>query len=81
MVDQGDVRALRQARTELSKRGIDLQKADIRAMHGVLYIRGTISKLAGVNIPNLKQEMEHIGRVLRQKPDIRDVVVDCNCVG
>ena len=62
----------------MSKRGIDTAKADVRMMHGVLYIRGIIGKVAGSNIPDLRAEMEHIGRILRQKPEIRDVVIDVN---
>ena len=77
MVDAKDVRGLRVARTELSKRGIDLTRGDIRMLHGVLYIKGGISICKGAEIHDLKGEMEHIARILRQKSEIRDVVLDC----
>ena len=77
MADAKDVRGLRIARTELTKRGIDIGRADMRMMHGVLFIKGTVAVTRGNAIKDLKVEMDHIGRVLRQKPDIRDVVLDC----
>ena len=49
-------------------------------MHGVLYIRGTVGKVAGSPIQDLAIELEHIRHIMRQKPGIRDVVLDCKCV-
>ena len=51
--------------------------ADIRVTHGVVYIRGTIRAIRGSNIRDIRSEMEIVGRVLRQKPEVRDVVLDC----
>ncbi len=76
MVDQKDVNALRQVRTELTKRGIDIGRADIQMRNGHLTMRGSVSPMAGVTIPDIRMEVEHIARLLRQKPDIHDVVVD-----
>lgn len=75
--DEGDVRATKAARAELSKRGVDLSMADLRCMHGTLYVRGTVKAYRGANITDIKSEMELIARVLRQKPDIRDVILEC----
>lgn len=72
-----DVHGLRLVRTELSKRGIDTSRADVRVMHGVCYIRGIVDTDPGSTIPDLHTEMEHIRHILRQKPNIRDVVLDC----
>ena len=80
MVDVNDVRGLRLARTELSKRGIDTMRADLRVMHGILYIRGTVPPLVGHVCHDVRHEVEHIAGLLRQKPEIRDVVVDCSYV-
>jgi hypothetical protein len=77
MVDVNDVRGLRVARAELSKRGIDTMRADVRMMHGVLYVRGTIVAMPGCPIPDIQHEMDHIVHILRQKPEIRDVIIDC----
>ena len=75
--DEGDVRGTKAARAEFSKRGVDTTMADVRCMHGVLYIRGTIRPIRGAAYSDLKAEMELIARVLRQKQDIRDVILDC----
>jgi hypothetical protein len=77
MADAKVTRGLRAARVEFSKRGIEIGRADLRMTHGTLHIKGTISVMRGVVVNDLKGEVELIGRILRQKPDIRDVVVDC----
>ena len=77
MVDLNDVRGLRVARAEMSKRGIDTMRADIRVMHGVLYIRGTIVAMPSSSITDIQHEVEHLAHILRQKPEIREVIVDC----
>lgn len=46
-------------------------------MHGTLYVRGTVKAYRGSNVIDVKSEMELIARVLRQKPDIRDVILEC----
>ena len=81
MADIKDVRGMRIARTELTKRGVDITRCDIRMHHGVLYVRGAVGLAKGSSIRDLKLEMEHIGRLLKQKSDIRDVVIDCQYLG
>ncbi len=81
MADVKDVRGLRVARTELSKRGIEIGRADLRVLHGTLYIKGMISAMRGVVVKDLRLEVDHIGRILRQKPEIKDVVIDCQFLG
>jgi len=76
--DEGDVRATKAARAETARRGIDMTLADMRCMHGILHIRGTVRALRGSNVIDIKSEMELIARVLRQKADIRDVVLECS---
>ncbi len=70
-----DVRATKYARTELIKRGIDLTLCDIRVMHGVLHLRGSIRKGPGAEFADLKVELERICNWLRQKPGIKDVAL------
>lgn len=77
MVDEKDVRGLRQARSELSKRGIDIARTDLQLRHGVLMVRGVVAAMPGSNIIDVKIEMDHIARLLRQKPEIREVIMDC----
>jgi hypothetical protein len=61
----------------MGRRGIDMTLADLRVTHGVVYIRGTVRAIRGSNILDVRHEMEIIARVLRQKAEIRDVVLDC----
>jgi hypothetical protein len=75
--DEGDIRATKAARAEMAKRGIDMTLADMRCMHGVLHIRGTVRPYRGNHVADMKSEMELIARVLRQKADIRDVILEC----
>lgn len=77
MADLRDIHGTRMARTELSKRGVDVSRADVRVAHGVCYIKGLIALNPGSAITDLHTEMEHIRHILRQKPDIRDVILDC----
>jgi hypothetical protein len=72
----GDVEGTKQVRRALNKRGIDASRADVRVMHGVAYIRGQVQAIKGHDIPDLRTEMEQIARFLRQRAEIRDVVLD-----
>ena len=81
MADQKDVHGLRMVRTELSKRGVDTSRADVRVMHGVCYIKGMVRAIPGSQIKDIHHEMEHLRHILRQKPDIRDVVLDVQYPG
>lgn len=76
MRDIGDVRGTKAARQLFSRRGIDLTLADIQTMHGVVHIRGTLQRIPGSDFTDLKAEVANVARVLRQKPEVRDVVVD-----
>ena len=72
-----DKRGTKLARSEFTKRGVELMKADLRSMHGIVYLRGTVTRAAGSAIPDLRSEIELIARVLRQKQGIKDVVIEC----
>lgn len=76
MVDEKDVHGLRFARSEFSRRCIDISRADVRMMHGVLQVRGEVRPGPNCTFTDLKTEMELVARVLRTKAEIRDVVLD-----
>jgi hypothetical protein len=78
MADEKTVRGMKAARTEFSKRGIETGRADIRMTHGTIYVRGVVSVMRGATIKDLKSEMEIVARVLRQKSEIKDVVIECS---
>ncbi len=51
-------------------------------MHGVCYLRGTVSAVRGPGAPaDVKTECEQCARLLKQRPEIRDVVLDCTYRG
>jgi hypothetical protein len=77
MANEEDVRGTKAARAEIGRRGFDITHTDIRVMHGICYVRGTIKVLRGSNIPDGKTEMEKLAKILRSKPEIKDVVLDC----
>lgn len=64
------------ARQEFSKRNLDMTRADVRVTHGVCYIRGSIGVMRG-GPQDVRSELELIAKVLRTRPGIKDVVVDC----
>lgn len=77
MADPADVAASKLVRKEFGKSGLDITYADLRVMHGICYIRGTVAINKGVDgVDDPKAEMERIARILRQRPGIKDVVVD-----
>lgn len=71
----GDSETTRLAQREIGRRSIDTSRLDVKAMRGVVYLRGTIECLRGHDT-DLKHELEVIHRILRTKPGIRDVVVE-----
>ncbi len=76
MVDQNDFRGQRVARAELGRRGVDIARADLMVMHGICYIRGEVGRLPGAQYDDLQRELGLCQRVLRQRPEIRDVILD-----
>ncbi len=77
MADPNDVTGTKMARSYMGRRGIDLTLADVRVMHGVCYIRGTISAVKGAGVLDIRTEVEQCARLLKQRVEIRDVVLDC----
>jgi hypothetical protein len=76
MVDQNDFRGQRIARAEFARRGIDVSRADLYVMHGILYMRGQIKSMPNATYTDLGYEMGLVQKVLRQRPEIRDLVMD-----
>lgn len=76
MVDQNDFRGQRIARSEFARRGVDISRADLYVMHGILYMRGEIKPMPKSLILDMNSEMGIIAKILRQRPEIRDLVLD-----
>lgn len=71
-----DKRALKMVRSILGRRGIDVSRADVRVQRGLCSIRGFVGLVAGSHISNLETEMEQVAHIIRQKPEIRNVVLE-----
>ena len=69
-----DAHQTRLIQRELTRRYVDLSQVDVRVIHGVCYLRGTMMKLRTHPEIDLDHEAEVIRKVLRQKSGIRDVV-------
>jgi hypothetical protein len=76
MVDQNDFRGQRIARSEFARRGVDVSRADLYVMHGILYMRGEVKPMPKSMIVDMNSEMGIITKILRQRPEIRDIVLD-----
>jgi len=76
MVDPNDSRGVKAARQELSRRAIDVSKATVSVRNGICTIRGHISRMAGTTEGSLGAEMENAAKAIRQRSDIKDVVLD-----
>jgi len=81
MRDPDDIRAVKAARSAFSRRGIDVTMADIQVRHGVVQLRGTLQRMGGADFADLKSEVNLIAKSLKQKPEIRDVILDCTFRG
>ena len=78
MGDPADVFATKIARREFNKHLVDVTQTDIRVNHGTVFIRGTIQAQRGSHYKDVEEEVQRIIRILRQRPEIRDVVIDCS---
>lgn len=76
MADPHDVSTTKMVRRDFGRSGLDITYADIRVLHGVVYIRGTVSVNKSTDVEDPKAEMERVARLLRQRAGIKDVVVD-----
>ena len=78
MAENTDVFATKIVRREFNKHHVDVTMADIRVSHGTVYIRGMVQAQKGSHYHDVEEETMRIARILRQRPEIRDVVVDCS---
>lgn len=69
-----DASLTRAVQRELCRRYVDMTMVDIRVIHGVCYLRGTMSKLRSHPEVDLEHESEVIRKILRAHQGVRDVV-------
>ncbi len=66
-------------RREMARRPMDCSMVDVSASHGVIYLRGTLRQAKGHAI-DLKQELNMLITILKQKAGIRDVVPELQII-
>ena len=69
-----DPTTTRRAKAQITRRYVDASNLDVRVMHGVVYLRGSLGKLRTHPEVDLTHEMEVISVSLRSIGGIRDVV-------
>ncbi len=74
-VNPDDIRGMKAARQEFSRRGIDVSRADVNVRGGVCTIRGLVGRLTG-SAPNLMAEVQMCAKAIRQRAEIKDVVME-----
>ncbi|MBI3909592.1 MAG: hypothetical protein HY320_01500 [Armatimonadetes bacterium] len=68
-----DKEIMRLVHREFAKRPIEASRLAVYASRGVVYLHGQISILRGHDI-NLKEELETVITILKQRTGIRDVI-------
>lgn len=72
-----DNAAAKIVRKEFARRPIDTSRMLIRVAHGTVYLDGQVS-MAGLHRGvDIKTEMDHMVKILKQRQGIRDVVLNC----
>jgi hypothetical protein len=76
MADPNDVRGTKAARSVFGRKGVDVSMADVRVLHGVLHVRGVVRPIKGNGITDIKKQVEDTVKVLKNKAEIKEVVLD-----
>lgn len=77
MHDPRDIHAIKLARAEFARHMLDVSRADLQCRGGILTVRGMVGRMSGHPEVDPRHETEILRTALRQRPDIRDVVMDC----
>lgn len=78
--DPADVSNTKYLRAQLAKFGIDATMADVRVSHGICSIRGSLKSMKGTESEggDLRAIVEQMAKGLKNKPGIKDVVLECS---
>lgn len=72
----------REVLRDISKRPVDISNLNVHVTHGVVQLSGRVEKLRGYHLEvDLREEMNMIVRLLKQKPGIRDVCCEIEFAG
>lgn len=70
-----DVEMVRMVRREMARHQIDSSEVQVSAMHGVVHLNGRVRPIHG-HEDEFEEEVRTLFRVLKQRPGIRDVVME-----
>ncbi len=70
-----DIEAQRIVRREIARRPIDSTLLHIQINHGIVILRGQVRPMRGHQM-DIHEEMQHIVKAIKQRPGIRDVILD-----
>ena len=76
-----DITASKRARSEFGKRGLDVGQCDVRVHHGRCMVRGVIRLIPGHAEKDVDAAVDKVILLLRQRPDIKEVVFDAEIKG
>jgi hypothetical protein len=70
-----DIEMMRTVRREVARRPIDTSLMTIYISHGIVYLRGQVRAMRGHEL-DLPEELKLMAKVMKQRPGIRDVVIE-----
>jgi hypothetical protein len=75
-----DLEMVRAVRREMARHNIDTSEASVSAMHGVVHLNGRVRPIRG-HEAEFMEELHTLHRCLRQRPGIRDVIMEWTADG
>ena len=70
-----DPELVRTIRRELSRFSIDISETIVACSHGVVHLNGRVRPIRG-HENDFSEEVTKVQRVLRQRPGVRDLVIE-----
>jgi hypothetical protein len=70
-----DPELVRTIRRELSRFSLDISETIVAATHGIVHLNGRVRPIRG-HEHDFTEEITKVHRVLRQRPGVRDVVLE-----
>ena len=76
MANPADVQTSKACRRLFTKKGINVNAAEVRVMHGVCHIRGLIEPIPGQGVEDLREAVKTVCGFIKRLPGVRDVSID-----
>ena len=70
-----DPELVRTIRRELSRFSLDISETIVASTHGIVHLNGRVRPIRG-HEHDLTEEITKVHRVLRQRPGVRDVILE-----